>query len=331
MKKLLVYPFDKNTTPLIRYADLLDNFQVVSGVPMSGYFLEHKDTCELDGGLPTGFKLKASFIDEIRCCDVVLTDNSIAEKLHFLDFGKEIINYEQNVLSDLDLHIMPNVLLKEIPVPVIMVLGQGENCQKFEIQLGMRKALLQKGYKVSQFGTKTYSHLFGFNQLPTIIDIPSWKKVFAYNQLFYETYIREKPDVIIIGVPGGIMPINSYEYSLFGETAFVLATAATPDIVFLSYYYADVNKEYLEMQRQYIRFRFGCDEIFFHASNTVFINNHIHKKIDYMTLKFQRVIEKLYQLMDSLPEHLFNVFDSNLCDIVYKKVINELEENIDVI
>lgn len=41
-----------------------------------------------------------------------------------------------------------------IDIPVVAVMGIGQNVQKFDLQLYLRSRFIDKGYKVSQIGTK---------------------------------------------------------------------------------------------------------------------------------------------------------------------------------
>jgi len=56
MKKLLIYPFNKETCPIARYRHLLNGYEIISAIPEKGFGWEGKDVCELDGGELTGFR-----------------------------------------------------------------------------------------------------------------------------------------------------------------------------------------------------------------------------------------------------------------------------------
>lgn len=339
MKRLLIYPFTKNMCPIVRHRDMLVGYEISAAIPAKGYGWEGKDACELDGGLPTGIILGGSFYDEVELCDAVLfnCDEQISEKdkseteALLKAYGKDLVATIPCPILDNEEKILPNMPLKEVPVPVIMIMGQGENCQKFDIQLGLRKVFQEKGYIVSQFGTKPFSELFGFKALPSTPEVPLWKKVYMYNQLFRETYEKEKPDVMIVGIPGGIMPINSYEYELFGETALALTAAARPDVAFLSYYYVEPTAEYFELLRQYARFRLGVGEIYFHASNTRYIEEKSHRILSYLTLESQFVLDKLNKYRDDPSLHLFNALLSEASEPIYSNVVEHLQQNICVL
>jgi len=310
MKKLLISPFTKDECPLIRYRHLINDYEIVAAVPEKGYGLEGKDACSLDGGETTGFVLCDPYRDELPPYDVILSE----------------IN--KNILVPLGREILPTKELKNIPVPVVTVMGWGSNCQKFDIQLGLREAFLKKGYRVSQFGTKNYSGLFGFDHVPIFENLPLWKKVYAYNEIFYKKCKDETPDVIIIGVPGGIMPITSYSNEKFGETALAIAFAAKPDLSILSCYFSLPTQEYFDLYRQFMRFRLGANDVIFHMSNTNVDNDKNLKRLSYLKLDSQFVLKELLCKTPEFAHLLFNALITDSANSAYSDIIKKLQENM---
>lgn len=338
MKKLLIYPFTKEMCPLARYRNQLKEYELIAAIPAHGFGWEGKDVCEIDGGTPTGFILGGIFSDELKRCDAVLfnaCDKNMEkeyaeyEKLAHMSV-KEFVTAIPNVIPEPEI-TQSDLKLKEIPIPVVMVMGLGENCQKFDIQLSLRDTFIKSGYKVSQFGTKSYSMLFGFDSLPDMPETSLWKKTYLYNNLFWEAYKREKPDILIVGVPGGIMPTTSYAYERFGETALALSYAARPDIAFLSYYHVVPTEEYFEMLRQYARYRLGAMNINFHASNTkLIVDNDIHA-LSYLTLKSQFVLDEAARHVPDMLPHIFNSLTPESSEPAYLKIIEILQQNVSLI
>lgn len=339
MKKLLVYPFNKNFCPMARYSQMLESYEQIAAVPPKGFGWKGKDTCGLDGGAPTGVLLRENFSDALAECDAVLFNETIPDmkmgceenkalaqaagkRIHILPQASPI-QFEETFESD-----MP---LMEIPVPVILVMGQGENCQKFDIQLGLRRAFQKEGYKVSQFGTKAYSDLFGFQPLPGMPELPLWKKIYLYNRLFKETCTKEQPDVMIIGVPGGIMPINAYSHELFGETALAISSAARPDAALLSYYFIEPTPEYFDLLRNYMQFRLGVAKVFYHASNTQFVEDKSTHRLGYLTLESSFVLDMLARSEKDMPANLYNALVPQSSEPAYRSVMEKLQQNVCVL
>jgi peptide maturation system protein (TIGR04066 family) len=289
---------------------MLNNFEIVAVIPEKGYGLEGKDVCVLDGGEPTGIVLQSVEDDKVPLYDVTLSE----------------VKDEELVLETNE--ALPTDRLKEIPIPVVVVLGNGADCQKFDIQLGLREAFLKEGYKVSQFGSNNYSKLFGFDTIPEFKEFPLWKKVFAYNDLFYKKCRQDNSDVIIIGVPGGVMPITSYSYEKFGEEALAISFAAKPDIAVFSCYFVVPIQEYFDSYKSFMQFRLGANNVIFHLSNTKIIPDVNLNRIDYLTLESKFVLDEVKNKAPEFSAHLFNALAIDSAKTAYEGIINKLQENV---
>jgi len=309
MKKMFISPFTKDECPIIRHRHMVRDYDIVAAVPEKGYGLDGKDVCALDGGESTGFILRNPYNYETPY-DVVLSD----------------FKNKETVVATYD--VINNKKLNDIPIPIVMVMGLGINCQKFDIQLGLREAFQKEGYKVSQFGTKDYSWIFGFDTLPYFENLSLWKKVFTYNSLFYNKYKEENPDVMIIGIPGEIMPITSYSCEKFGETALAVAFAAKPDITVLSCYFTIPTQQYFDSYKQFMRFRFGATDVVFHMSNTNLINDNNKEELGYLTLESQFALDVIKQKAPEFSTLLFNTLVQKSANSAYRQIIEKLQKNV---
>jgi peptide maturation system protein (TIGR04066 family) len=295
---------------------MLDNYEIIAAIPEKGYGLEGKDICVLDGGEPTGVTFHSPYEVEVPLYDIALS---------------ELINDNLSLEIPRIREASPTEMLKEIPIPVVTVLGSGTDCQKFDIQLGLREMFLKEGYKVSQFGTKSYSNLFGFDPIPDYSEFPLWKKVYAYNDLFYEKCKQENSDVIIIGVPGGVMPITLYACEKFGEEAFAISNAAKPDITVFSSYFAIPIQEYFDSYRYFMQFRLGANNVVFHMSNTKIIPDVNLNRIDYLTLESKFVLDEIKRKTPEFSSQLFNALVVDSANTAYEGIKEKLQQNVCVL
>lgn len=348
MKKLLVYPFSVQTVPLARYSDMLLDYDVVIPVTEDGSVLKNRDVSYLDGGSPAGVNVSISFREAVVESDAVLFCNEIYNEQNtrnnFLlakKQGKSIIAVQsffdalkinsENCLvltnSKCEDEITSENVLRDINVPVILIMGQGKQCHKFDIQLALRKKFINLGYKVSQVGTKEYSALFGFHSIPFFPDDPFWKKILLYNCFFRSIVDSEKPDVLIVGAPGGIMPIDSRHNELFGETSITISTSIQPDISIFSMYLAKSNNETLNTYKNYSRYAMSTPLDYFHVSNTKLVFETDMRTINYLTTDSQ----SLPNWYEGIDEELFNIFNHESFDNVFDDIVSRLQNNIAVI
>ena len=116
-------------------------------------------------------------------------------------------------------------------------MGIGQNVQKFDLQLYLRSRFIDKGYKVSQIGTKKISGLFGLHPLPDFLFNTQYSdvdKVYAFNRVMKDVSMQEKPDVILLGIPDSLLPLNNKHRFSFGLYAYEIFNAVQPDFVITS-------------------------------------------------------------------------------------------------
>ena len=66
-------------------------------------------------------------------------------------------------------------------------------------------------YKVCVVSSRTNAELFGIHSFPEFMlqhNLDESSKIINFNHYIKELEVSEKPEIIIIGVPGGIMPVS---------------------------------------------------------------------------------------------------------------------------
>jgi len=331
MKRLLVYPFTLDMLPIARYYKGFTEYEDVLPIVEEGSVIPvNQDICCLDGGSSTGIKASADFESALAVSDDVMfigepRDAQMHRKYITMaeGMGKKIILYDTH-LPEYNAQVSPEDKLAYIPVPIITVMGQGQQCNKFDIQLGLRRTLQKRGYKVSQVGTKRYSAAFGFCGLPAFPDFPLWKKILLYNRFFADIVRKESPDVLIVGIPGGIMPIDKYNQELFGETAIAVSRSLSPDVSILSMYLSQVEDNFLNDMTNYAKYALGTTLDFFHMSNTRLFLERDMRTFGFITTN-----------CDDMPkiarDNMFNVFAHDSAETVYERIVAQLQDNIEVL
>jgi peptide maturation system protein (TIGR04066 family) len=153
-----------------------------------------------------------------------------------------------------------------------MIAGAGENCNKFELELLIANKLKEIGYKVSIVTSRSHVNCLGVHSFPTFM-FQSLKdeneKIIAYNN--YIKYLSEidKPDIFVLGVPGGILPITRRQPEHFGIFAFEVFNSVKPDYMIFNLYNADVERKYLSEMKMLMKYRFDVDIDAFYISNYI--------------------------------------------------------------
>ena len=350
MKKLMVYPLTRETMPLLRYSAMLSDYdQVISVIEKGSGALDDKNIAYIDGGTKLNTKVFSDFQEALPLADDVLFSSEVYDVSNCLknfklskEAGKNIIVDEEfSAKLDIDcsdctiLHyqqyssdVKSDQKLLKIPVPTVLVIGQGQNCNKFDIQMALRAKFQELGYKSSQVGTKYYSALFGCHTLPLLPDEPLWRKIMLYNRYFKEIVDKEKPDVLIVGAPGGTMPIDKWNNELFGETAIAISKSLEPDASVFSLYMTEKVDDLCNRIIEHSRYALGAPVDCFHISNTRLFFEQDMRTISYLSTDYSKALKGL-SAGDNVK--LFNVFIKDSLDDALEGIVEQLQNNIEVL
>lgn len=179
--------------------------------------------------------------------------------------------------------------LKKIEKPVITVYGMSVCTNKFDIQLYLRKYFVEKGYSVEQIGTKIVAEYLDFHKIPDWFfqgNVTEMDKILYLNDYIYQLS-QNDIDLIIIGVPGGIMPLSQKHHFEFGIYAYEISCSCKPDYAILSLPYAEYNEKFAEEMRNTFRYKLNCEVDAFLVSEYRVVSNSVNGD----NLEFVRCIQ----------------------------------------
>lgn len=184
--------------------------------------------------------------------------------------------------------------LSEINTPLVCVMGIGERTDKFLAQLAVKQYFENQGYNVVLVSSRCNSvFLHNVYSFPAFmnIDIPVEYKIILYNRFIKKIEKKCKPDLIITGVPGEIMPISKVQPGHFGIHAFQILNAINPDFVIMCLYGSNVSDKYIYELKQIVKYRFMLDIDCFYLSSNI---------QDVFTINRPLAIEYLGRNMDDI-------------------------------
>ncbi|MGZ7442152.1 TIGR04066 family peptide maturation system protein [Paenibacillus sp. TH7-28] len=344
-KRAVVYPYDKESAPLLRFRELLVEYEVVAALAPPGFGLTGKDAGIAIGGETIGIRVGESIEHILEDVDAVIVpqpENHVgfdvigSELTKAALRGKDLVFLYKPADSEYDellrvcaangtscsclenglrngncaTYRPDNEQLLPIHTPVLFVAGLSERTNKFDIQLGLRRYFLEEGYRVSQIGSRAYCEIFGFRSFPAYMLESSAEssKIIYFNRLCKQIEREEKPDILIIGIPGGIMPYNATFTNKFGVLAFEISQAMSPDAAVLSLLFEDVDPLYLDKLHTSVKYKLGFEVDCFNLSNQKFEWNISRQEgvMNFMTVGTQGVDKKKSNLSDSR----FTIFNS---------------------
>lgn len=348
-QKLMIYPFSSEVMPIVRYSSLTE-FQISAVVSPKSWGYAGKDVGFCDGGPNIGLLVADAFQESLSLCDMVfmyldskqIKPETYCDYIHMcIDSGKEVIvtrslmdyltgrlsgTEKLKIIGNFDVTKPASHRLYPINVPTIVVAGLGEGCNKFDIQLALRKYFSQKCDKILQFGTKDYSELFGFLPLPNTLynSCDFSQKILTLNHYIYNEINRENPDLLIIGVPGGFTYMTPEDPRYFGELAQCIFNATTPDFCIFSVYNENYTKEQLKAIEAKASGKLGCPIDIVHMSN-----QRLHLDSAALDDKVSQVTIGMQHF--SARAGTFNVFDEKQCTAEFDRIYQMLTDATDVV
>lgn len=307
MEKLLIFPYNSDTETLIKNQDLFVDFKLIAlssyqedTIKFQNVKERHDVYCDSDFG---------------RCCNLV-------EAVLFADntMGYDVEGYQEriNIARDHQLKIYMSSILAiklgllnkieeygillldkfkqlnddffidkelEVEVPVISVMGLGENCDKFKFQIIIRKELKKLGYNVLSISSNTLGSFLGMEVFPDFLFSKEYsftEKIRRLNHWIVKLERKKKPDLIILGCPGGVLPLNELCTNFYGEIPLVVANAVVSDLGIMSLYkYFAGTDQSLERLKQLCQFRYNISVQDFFVSEKYYKNNFEASKIDF--------------------------------------------------
>ena len=194
MKRVALYPFNKEMHALVRGRDLL-GFDIVGIADPPGKGLVGRDAGETLGMLPIGVRIQPRLSAALEEADTLILGyvgllgqvrrrNTLCEAVETaIDRGVNVFSFEPVPATlrsraearglQIDVPTLSEMEVKQalkrdpeyppVDVPVLGVFGTSAEQGKFTLQLGLRRLLLGRGYTVGQVGTEHHSELFGMD------------------------------------------------------------------------------------------------------------------------------------------------------------------------
>ena len=166
-----------------------------------------------------------------------------------------------------------NLPLYNPKVPVIYIGGLLESIDSFDISLQIKLAMEKLDYKISLitnetdgklFGTINYPKSFmGINESPVdqILSINRWVQAIDY---------VEKPDIILMDIPKGMIKYSDSFHNSFGIYAYMIAQAILPDYIILTLPPTIIAKEYIDGLNKYFETKLGKEIDVFNVTNAIY-------------------------------------------------------------
>lgn len=363
MKKIhrtMIYPFDRESVSLVRHCNMIDNVKFVKLISLNGWGFTGKDASCVDNGPIIGITVENNYTDSLKSCDTVLfckpsveidvrryiypkiieAAESVKNIICTLELEKDIkekveeickknntiFKYYADKYNDIEKPESKRIF--NISTPIICVTGTCEHTNKFEVQLNLKEKIQNMGYRVAHIASRRGCELLNSHSFPDFMysnQISEEAKIILFN--YYVKYIEntENPDVIIVGVPGGIIPYNNNFTEGFGIIAYEISQAIKADVVIFSTLCENLESGFLEAVTNTYKYKFGenidCINI---ANSAVNIeNSELSGKLQFNSIDWTYVDKKKIQCKCNDVD-IYNCFNEDDMNAMVKLVIDKL-------
>lgn len=337
MKSVLIYPFGKEVEPIVSHFKQLKSIYPVCIVGLNGWNDGKQSYNIEDEEIPLTYEFRQGYKQYNP--DIVWFVDSRAELeferdyLPFIEMaavdGKEIIA-SNKLRKMIGKYFVDNIIkyydetttyeneqeigefLKQINTPIIYICGLYEGVGKFELQLMILKELRERNISTVQIGTREEFAAFGIHTMPiymtdeTVVDK---KKILMLNNYLKELEKTEKPELIVLGVPGELY-FPSFNYVAgCGLLALDCFYATEPDVLVVALPYEEYTKNNLMQIAENIESKFGIKVDAFVRTNKRFLyeETEIAQKCTYLTIS-----EKDMNHSEQCNDYIFELKQSHI-------------------
>lgn len=346
-RKTLLYPYSAQFSSVLRHKELLPNHYISAVVSPVGWGITGKDAGVADSGYEIGMIVNKDFEESLNLCDAVIFCESVYDLdfdtilfpqiLRAIQCKKDIVitipidkekrnlishhanlngisvSFYGNDDSEIEYTIPESNYIYNIDTPVVFVLGMGDRTNKFDIQLSLRENIQKMGYKISQIGSKRYCELLGFHSFPSFMystKLTETNKIIMFNYFIKNIEKIENPDLIIIGIPGGILPMNEKITDNFGIFPYEVSQAVVPDLTVFSCYQSDYTEEFFRELKNLVKYRFNNNIECFNISNAVIDSADVmYGGVKTYFNVFSEYVDDKNKLYNSYGQKVFNILN----------------------
>ncbi len=218
----------------------------------------------------------------------------------------------------------------DINTPIIGVFDLGENIGRKKLLYTLRKEFKAKEYNVISFiedleSTKLSLENDCYN-LPKELffsDLSDYSQILRFNHIIYEINKLDSPDLILIEIPGGIMPISEEIHNHYGLIAYKICSAVIFEYGFFNIFPDLCSRSFIYEMKNIFLYRLSIEDVVFcvYDKNIDWLNSKTENKIKVMNVskeKFKSIFKDL-DLDDTLMIKDLKSF---------RNVLNEIESKL---
>lgn len=321
MNKVMIYPFSDEVSMFLDN-NIKENFMITHLVSFKGskytgrtYIHEGRELEVIDE-----FHKNLNKVDIVWFVDSIEKESDnlktiILERIEQCSREKKMIWYTRRKASKKEKQLVKTVRydakreveksfryykgmpMVNIETPIISVIGLLENSGKYGMQLYLKSYFEKHNKKIIVAGSRDYTIISGVYPFPQFMTsrMKESDKVVAFNNYIRCLELKEKPDVILIGVPGGTNTFSNEVYTDFGVMNYEINQAIVPDITILCTPCFLTDPQEVKGAINSIENRIGVAIDYIVMENKIICSNETerYKEIRFLTINEDEVIKQL--------------------------------------
>ena len=222
-----------------------------------------------------------------------------------------------------------------IRTPIVAVVGEGESTQKFHLQELLKSELEERGYSTLLIGSKHFCEFLGQYSFPRQLFCGKYsdrEQIILFNK--YIRLIEEKhnPDIIIIGIPGGMIKCTDVYCGDCGTLAFKAFQAIKPDYVIASLFFAEYYPGFFREFGSFARGRIDCEVDAFNISNRMIdweeLEGMFPDTVPLMTISDEFVKEVMHRMECEDADCVISIAGRKEAKLLTDKIIEKLGRDV---
>lgn len=354
MEKLMIYPYSKAYEPYVSNAELLGEYMVTALVSPRGWGYEGDIIVDGQGNR---YMVSADFTEKLDDCTCVwfvaddrrkIPKELLREKLQeTVKHGKKILytrygdDYceEMKQLIPTELYIEKKTKLEtvlnlskdrtyDIDTPIIVVAGLGQDTDKLAVQFILMQKLRGKGYTAILISSRQDGDWKGVYGMPEFVfdhSVGETEKIIKLNHYVKQIEISEKPDVLLVGVPGAVLPLDGINHNEFGILAYEISFAVPCDAAVICMPYQSLfNGDYSQLAED-MQKRFGFSVAGIHMAAVVQDAQEFYaeRKLSYVSIEQKVVDRKVSEICD---DSVWNIRSERGAEKAVSQLIDTLSD-----
>lgn len=217
--------------------------------------------------------------------------------------------------------------LMTIDTPIVTIAGMGQRCNKFETLVSLKVCLEKLSYRVCVVSSRRNTEFAGIHGFPDFMygnQLDETAKIINFNHYLKRLELEEKPEIMIVGVPGSIMPVSKTHPEHFGVFAFEVLQAIKSDMLIFCLHHNIYRNQYFEELKNLSKYRFQTQIDAFVIGNDSYDSFSIEAEGNLKYLSFDN--QTVSEAMKTYPT---NVYHRQAYDRLAQNVLETLAEYAD--